>query len=576
MKYGIRLYSFAFLILFLVALPAMAQNASLVGTVKDQQDASMPNVTVTLTNVESNITQTTKTDAGGSYEFSFVRPGRYTLKAEQTGFKTFVQSAFALAVSERARVDAVMQIGEASATVTVEATPTGVQTESSTLGSVVENKKIVEIPLNGRFFLDLALDSELPVPSLLTQFRARLGAERFGQVFHEILRQARAAGLVKDRLRLKDATHLIANIALPSALRLVAQTREQLLSAAESFAAAEVAAHRAAAAVIRQATTDLKEEQRLLQRVGHLRELVAWGEAWRERLEMGAPPVTEAVYDALTEALTLAHKVLADRAPQAPDKLLSLADRDARTGKHGDYFDGYLLDLSLDADSELITAVEVLPGNGDEAANALTLIEQEEAAHGNQVERLSIDSIGYRGTVLQALSDDPAGPQVEVFVPPIERTNPPPELFSPDAFQLDHPGLELTCPGGQKTRTRMRESRDHGWQYRFRASQCRVCPLHAQCLKPTTPGGRRVSKNDYEPQYRAAQARAQTEEYRDVRRRHPRIERKLAELIRWHQGRRVRYRGRLRVKIQYWLTALVVNCKRIVKLLAARLSPHPT
>jgi hypothetical protein len=157
MKYGIRLYSFAFLILFLVALPAIAQNASLVGTVKDQQDAAMPNVTVTLTNLESNIAQATKTDASGGYEFSFIRPGRYTLKAEQTGFKTFVQSAFTLAVSDRARVDAVMQIGEASATVTVEATPTGVQTESSTLGSVVENKKIVEIPLNGRFFLDLAL-----------------------------------------------------------------------------------------------------------------------------------------------------------------------------------------------------------------------------------------------------------------------------------------------------------------------------------------------------------------------------------------------------------------------------------
>src|SRR5258708_24615104 len=109
MRYGIRMYSFALLILFLVAVPAMAQNASLVGTVKDQQDASMPNVTVTLTNLESNIAQSTKTDASGGYEFSFIKPGRYTLKAEQTGFKSFVQSAFTLAVSERARVDATMQ-----------------------------------------------------------------------------------------------------------------------------------------------------------------------------------------------------------------------------------------------------------------------------------------------------------------------------------------------------------------------------------------------------------------------------------------------------------------------------------
>jgi len=53
-----------------------------------------------------------------------------------------------------------------------------------------------------------------------------------------------------------------------------------------------------------------------------------------------------------------------------------------------------------------------------------------------------------------------------------------------------------------------------------------------------------------------------------VHREHPRIERKLAELVRWHAGRRVRYRGRLKVKIQYVLTAIVVNCKRMVKLLA--------
>src|SRR4249919_4224685 len=92
-----------------------------------------------------------------------------------------------------------------------------------------------------RFFLDVSLESVLPVPSLLSQFRTRRGEERFERVFNEILRQARAQGLVKDRVRLKDATHLIANIAIPSTLRLVAQAREQVLSAAAGFAAAEVA-----------------------------------------------------------------------------------------------------------------------------------------------------------------------------------------------------------------------------------------------------------------------------------------------------------------------------------------------
>src|SRR6266481_2927358 len=158
MKAETRFLSWAVLcLLFALALPLAAQNASLVGTIKDQQDAAIPNVTVTLTSVDTGVVMTTKTDAAGYYEFPFVRPGNYTVKAEQTGFKTFVQGSFPLAVGERGSVNPVMQIGEAATTVNVEASPGGVQTESSNLGDVVDNKKIAEIPLNGRFFLDLAL-----------------------------------------------------------------------------------------------------------------------------------------------------------------------------------------------------------------------------------------------------------------------------------------------------------------------------------------------------------------------------------------------------------------------------------
>jgi len=323
----------------------------------------------------------------------------------------------------------------------------------------------------------------------------------------------------------------------------------------------------------------MKEEQRLLARVAHLRELVVWGEQWQRRIQEAAashqPLVSEEQEATFSDALALAHKVLNDREPEAKDKLLSLADRDARTGKHGDYYDGYLLDVSLDADSELICAVEVLPANGDEGANAKHLIASEEQAQGNDIVSLSVDRIGYRGDVLAALSEEADGPQLTVYVPPIDWTPPAPELFQPEAFALSEAGDEVRCPGGATTGTRKRAQRGHGWQFHFRTSQCRPCPLRAQCLKPATQGGRTVIKNDYEAQYRAAQQRAQTAAYREVRREHPRIERKLAEMLRWHDGRRVRYRGRLRVKMQYLLTAVVVNCKRIVKLLRLSLQPQP-
>jgi transposase len=431
-----------------------------------------------------------------------------------------------------------------------------------------------------RFFLDLSLESALPVPSLLSQFRTRLGSERFTQIFNEILRQARVHGLVRDRLRLKDATHVIANIAIPSTLRLVAQTREQLLTAAEGFAGTEVTAHRSQVEVIRAATADLSEDQRLLARVTHLRELVEWGEQWQQRWgqarDGGQAVATEEQVTALRVALEVAHKVLNDREPGATDKLRSLVDQEVRTGKHGDYYDGYLLDVSMDADSDLICAVDILPANGDEAANAKALIASEEAAQRNDIASLSIDRIGYRGDVLAELSDATEGPQLTVYVPPIDWTVSNPELFPPSAFTLTEAQDEVCCPGGATSRTRKRTRYGHGWRFRFRASQCRACPLRTQCLAPNTTSGRSVTKSDYTAQYQAAQQRAQTVEYRAVRREHPRIERKLAELVRWHGGRRVRYRSRLRVKIQYVLTAVVVNCKRIVKLLSLPLQPQLT
>jgi hypothetical protein len=159
MKTSIRVFVFAAIhCAFLLSIPGFAQQtASIVGTVKDQQDAAIANATVTLISVETGVATVTKSNGLGDFEFTFVKPGSYTLKTEQPGFKTFVQSAFALPVNQRLRIDPLMQVGEASTTVSVEAAPPGVQTDSSQLGDVVDTKKIVELPLNGRFFLDLAM-----------------------------------------------------------------------------------------------------------------------------------------------------------------------------------------------------------------------------------------------------------------------------------------------------------------------------------------------------------------------------------------------------------------------------------
>jgi transposase len=418
-----------------------------------------------------------------------------------------------------------------------------------------------------RLFLGLSLMSPLPHHTLLTYFRQRLTAQRLQQIFDTLVGQARRLGLVKDRLRLKDATHILANIAIPSTIRLVAEARDRLLEALRPFAPQRVTEEEQRAEAIRLGTEDAKDEERLLQRVTHLRAVLAWAD------DVPGQDVflqqRDQVQGQLRAALTLAHKILADREdPKAGDKVLSVHDADARRGMHGGFYEGYLLDVAMDADSEIITAVNVLPANGDEGADAAQLIGQEEQAHGNDVEAVSIDGAGYRGTVLRALTD-PAGLNLEVFTPPSER--PPAKGFPAERFTLTliDGRATLTCPAGQTTQSRDRNEDDTAYRYRFDKAQCSGCPLRDECLAKPNAQRRVVVKNDYQAEYAAAQAKAQTPEYAAVRRRHPAIERKLSELVRRHDARHARYRGQPRVLYQGLLTSLVVNLKRIVRLLFA-------
>ena len=335
-----------------------------------------------------------------------------------------------------------------------------------------------------------------------------MGPQAHQQVFQQLISQARQFGLVKDRLRLRLDPR-------PGQYRGSLDfdpggpSRHQLLEAALPYAAERVEQEQAEVIRLRSGTVDLPYAERFAHRVAHLRNLVAWPP---ELLPPGEPAVPEfgSAPQRLRQALNLAHKVLHDPDnPKAPDKVVSVHDPEARTGWHHQWFTGYSLDIAMDADSELITAVDVLAANADEAANATRLIYQEEQSHGNDVKAMSIDGIGFRGDLIDEWTD-PNRLNLEVIVPPTEPT--PSAGFSPEAFTLDSAQAELTCPAGQTTTTRQRNANYTGWKYRFAPRQCAECPLRRQCMaKPeTTTGGRTVIKNDYEATYRSAREQAKT------------------------------------------------------------------
>src|SRR6266496_2590370 len=133
----------------LSALPLLGADvtASLVGTVKDATGAVVSGVTITLTNTQTNISRTVKTESDGSYSFTLFPVGNYKLTVEQTGFHKYVQDGIVLQVNQTAKQDVALKVGAASEIVEVTENVSQVDTVTASLGSVETQKRIVDLPL---------------------------------------------------------------------------------------------------------------------------------------------------------------------------------------------------------------------------------------------------------------------------------------------------------------------------------------------------------------------------------------------------------------------------------------------
>lgn len=140
-----------FLILALITCVASAQEfrATLQGTITDASKAVVSNTPVVLRNVDTAISRQEVTDKEGHYLFGFLTPGNYLLTLTVPGFKTYVQDLISLSVNQNARLDVELVVGASAETVSVAADLALVQSESSSLGSVVGTKMIDSLPMKG-------------------------------------------------------------------------------------------------------------------------------------------------------------------------------------------------------------------------------------------------------------------------------------------------------------------------------------------------------------------------------------------------------------------------------------------
>jgi len=146
------------LITCFLPLAALAQSvtATLVGSVTDASGALLPNAVVTLSNQATGEVKTSQTNRTGEYRFTLLRPGLYALTAERPGFKRSAIPAIELQVDQTARIDVALQIGQVSESVEVEASAPLVASETSSVGQVIDQRQIQNLPLRGRSFFELA------------------------------------------------------------------------------------------------------------------------------------------------------------------------------------------------------------------------------------------------------------------------------------------------------------------------------------------------------------------------------------------------------------------------------------
>ena len=250
----------------------------------------------------------------------------------------------------------------------------------------------------------------------------------------------------------------------------------------------------------------------------------------------------------------------------APDRIISTVDSEARHGHKTNHrgFDGYKGHIAVDPDSEIITATAVTPASTGDAQPAPTLIgdltDPPDGARSDSGQQAAVygDCAYGAGEMLTHL--DAAGIDIKTKV---QAPTAPQGKFAKDRFTIDLDRQQVTCPAGitapiRPTNGRARDVGQAGF-----ATACTACPLRAHCTDSKT--GRTITISRYEKLLAAGRARQTDPAWQaDYRATRPKVERKIAHLMRRrHGGRRARVRGRAKVGADFSLLAAAVNLARL-------------
>lgn len=246
------------------------------------------------------------------------------------------------------------------------------------------------------------------------------------------------------------------------------------------------------------------------------------------------------------------------------DRIVSVHDPEMRHGHKSSHkrFDGHKAAIVVDTESQLITAVEVLPGNAPDNLGVLELIKQSEDNTGMEVEQVIADAAYGDGKTRREFAE--ADYQLIAKVP----KRPNKEHFPKEDFEIDLEGGRCKCPAGQVAEVRYRKKHDEErpWGFVFDKRLCQTCELRSQC----TPGkkGRTVRLHPEEGLLQQARAFQRSEGFGQHRKWRQVVEHRLARLVQLGI-RQARYFGRSKVLYQVLMAATVANLTLIANSLGS-------
>ena len=452
--------------------------------------------------------------------------------------------------------------------------------------SDAETKARADFDLRWKVALGIEVEDRPFAKSTLQVFRAQLILhDKVREVFESSLRLARESGYLKGRSMkvALDTTNILGRGAVKDTYNLLADGIVKLARALAQLKGINVGQwakgqgyhryHRYLGSSVKgEAAIDWSDRQA---RAALLAGIVADADRLLElsRQAQGELPEDSAERQRIVAAAELLGQLLLQDVERTDDgvslkdgvsrdRMMSVHDPEMRHGHKSSSrrFDGHKAAIVVDTDSQLITAVEVLPGNAPDNLGALELVEQSEANTGVPVEEAMGDAAYGDGDTRQAFAD--AGRTLIARVP----GRPNRSHFPKKDFRIDLESGSCTCPAGQVTR-RIRPSgtrtgpdgRTHQLKgFRFDAAVCGACPLQSQCVAGSSGLGRTVQLHPQEALLQQARALQQSEAFSEYRQRRVVVEHRLARLVQLGI-RQSRYFGRIKTRFQLYLAATVAN-----------------